>query len=550
MKFNFLSKSVFVIACIVAVTSCDKDYNKIGADVLGNNDHYGILADSTTTTIAYNQATGPVQTNNLPINTLGFYKNDVFGTSTSNFLTQVSLAATSPVFIKSPSTIVVDSVYMHVPYFYTPVSIDEATGDTNYRADSLIGSSKIKLDVYRSGFVLENLDSSPGSGLFDGKKYFSDDDFSTSLVSGRLNNGIASENDNFEFKNTQIKFYKNAPNATTVRERLAPGLFMMLDNAYFKSAIINANATVLSNNTLFRDYFRGLYFKVSPSPSDPTAKGALNRLNFAQGKITIVYTDQTSATNTAEIKKSIIINLSGNTVNTFENNFSSNYANKILPSNNSTTAGADRLYLKGGNGSMAVISLFGGKANDANNTELQKFRNEKALISDASLTFTVDRTAGAMSSEKEPIRMLLYDLENKTPLFDYYSDFTSSSNAKLNKFIHGGIIKLNETGRGTTYKIRLTNHVQYLIKDFTKKNVKLGLVITESINVLGSYGLKNPFSYLTDFTTLNTAGTSTISNSLPVMAYPNPLGTVLYGSSSNVIEAKRLKLVIRYTKPD
>ena len=69
MKFNFLPKSVFVIACIVAISSCDKDYNKIGADVLGNNDHYGVLTDSTTTTIAYNQATGPVQTNNLPVNT-------------------------------------------------------------------------------------------------------------------------------------------------------------------------------------------------------------------------------------------------------------------------------------------------------------------------------------------------------------------------------------------------------------------------------------------------------------------------------------------------
>ena len=92
--------------------------------------------------------------------------------------------------------------------------------------------------------------------------------------------------------------------------------------------------------------------------------------------------------------------------------------------------------------------------------------------------------------------------------------------------------------------------MQNLVKDLSKKNVKLGLIITESINVLGSYGLKNPFSYLTNFSTTNLAGTPTISNSLPVMTYPNPLGTVLYGSSSNVIEAKRLKLVIRYTKPD
>ena len=247
MKFNFLFKSITLVACIVAISSCDKDFNEVGTDVLGDNDHYGILADSTTTTIAYNEATGAVQSNNLPVNSLGYYYNEVFGKTTSNFITQLSLAATSPVFINAPSSIVVDSVYLHVPYFYTPVSIDETSGDTAYRADSLIGKSKIKIDVYRSGFFLENLDSSPGSGLTDAKKYFSDDDFSTSLVSPRLNNGVSSENDNFEFKNTQIKFYKNdaagLPATTTVRERLAPGLFMMLDKTYFSNSIIQANAT-------------------------------------------------------------------------------------------------------------------------------------------------------------------------------------------------------------------------------------------------------------------------------------------------------------------
>ena len=144
---------------------------------------------------SYNVATtGAVQTNNLPVNSLGFYQNDVFGTTTSNYITQLSLATTSPVFIKPAASIKIDSVYLHVPYFYTPVSIDEASGDTAFKEDSLIGNSKIKLEVFRSGFFLENLDSSPGSGLTDPKKYFSDENFNTSLVSGRLNNGVASEN--------------------------------------------------------------------------------------------------------------------------------------------------------------------------------------------------------------------------------------------------------------------------------------------------------------------------------------------------------------------
>lgn len=544
MKLNLLLKSVVITVCLAVISSCDKDFNQIGTDVLGDNDHYGLLTDTITTTIAYNLETGPVQTNNLPINTLGFYDNAVFGKSTSNFITQLALAATSPVFINPTADIVVDSVYLHVPYFYTPVSIDETSGDTAFREDSLIGSGKIKIDVYRSNFFLENLDSSPGSGLTENKKYFSDEDFSTSLGSPRLNTGPLSENDNFEFKKTQIKFYKNdatgAPATTTVRDRLNPGLFMMLDKDYFKDNIIKADPVKLSNNLIFRDYFRGLFFKVSPSPSDPSAKGALNRLNFAQGKITIVYRDKTSATDPKVIKKSIVLNLSGNTVNTFTNNFNPNYANKLLPSYNSTTAGAQRLYLKGGQGSMAVISLFGGRANDATSAnEIEKFRTDKCLISDASLTFTIDKTASGMNSEIEPRRIYLYDYDNKAPLLDYFTDFTSSSNPKFSKFIHGGIIKLNSDKRGTTYKIKLTNHIQNLVRDKTKKNVRLGLVVTENINIPANYGLKNiPPSSNPTFV------------SLPVMAHSNPLGTVLYGTDLPSTDPKRLKLVIRYTKPE
>ena len=549
MKFNFLFKSAILFSILVAIISCAKDFNQIGSDVLGDNDHFGLLTDSTTTTIAYNQPTGAVQTNNLPINTLGFYLNSVFGKSTSNYVTQLELAALNPVFIKAPADIVIDSVYLHVPYFYKSTITDAVSGDTAYTSDSLIGSSKIKIDVYRNGFFLENLDSSPGGSLSDLKKYYSDDDFSTNVASSPLNNGIVSENDEFEFKNNQIKFYKN--DAVTVRQRLAPGLFMMLDKTYFQNNIIQANPINLSNNNLFKDYFRGLYFKVSPSPSDPSAAGALNRLNFAQGKITIIYQDFTSATDSKIIKKSIVLNLAGNAVNTFVNNYSSNYTDALAPSYNSTSVGASRLFLKGGQGSMAVISLFGGKANGASNTEIQKFRDSKSLINDATLTFTIDKTSSGMTAEIEPRRIYLFDLDNKKPLLDYYTDFSTSSNPKFSKIVHGGIIKLNSSKRGTTYQIKLTNHIQNMVRDtVTYKNVKLGLVVTEDINVPNNYSVRTPFSYLTNPNAANPNGSSIFGASLPVMSFVNPLGTILYGTNLPNTEPKKLKLVIRYSKPE
>ena len=48
-------------------------------------------------------------------------------------------------------------------------------------------------------------------------------------------------------------------------------------------------------------------------------QGTLARMNFAQGKITIVYHDFTSATNLKSIPHTLLINLSGNSIN-FHNN--------------------------------------------------------------------------------------------------------------------------------------------------------------------------------------------------------------------------------------
>ena len=81
-------------------------------------------------------------------------------------------------------------------------------------------------------------------------------------------------------------------------------------------------------------------------------------------------------------------------------------------------------------------------------------------------------------------RIYLYDLNNHKPIIDYYMDNSVSSNTKINKSIHGGIIEKETTGdKRTKYKIRLTNHLRNLIsKDST--NVKLGLIVSESISIV------------------------------------------------------------------
>ena len=78
--------------------------------------------------------------------------------------------------------------------------------------------------------------------------------------------------------------------------------------------------------------------------------------------------------------------LRNNSINLLEYNYSSDYQTGINNSND--VLGDEKLYIKGGNGSVAFIDLF-------NATELQRLRDDIAdnnwLINDARLTFSLKR---------------------------------------------------------------------------------------------------------------------------------------------------------------
>jgi len=525
--------------------SCDKDYNDIGTNVVGEDDHYLASVDSTMSVLAYNHKTGPVQTNGLAINALGFYNNPVFGKTTASFVSQVTLSSPDPTFY-NPSQVVVDSVYLYVPYYSTFKSKDNTTGDTTYEdnLDSIQNQAgKFKLSVYESGYFLRDFD--PATGFQEPQKYYSDqtNDFTSAIVGTRLNDTTdTKQNDNFEFSNKEIKLSYQKNGAAVVKERLAPGMFLTLNRNFFKNKIVNAPAGKLVNNNIFKEYFRGLYFKAQPAADSPN-QGALGLLDFSRAKITMVYHDETSATVATRVRKTILFNLSGNSVNLFENDENSTYQSAVLAAN--PVLGDEKLYLRGQEGSMTIIELFKGE-DIATSTELTAMRNNNWLINEANLTFYIDRNA--MGDAPEPNRIYLYDLENNMPIIDYYADATKGSTAKFNKLIHSGILEVEtsetsteyDKGEGIRYKIRLTNHIRNLIKnnpDLNLKNVKLGLVLTENIATVTNSGLKNPIvSPATKYT--------------PSCSVMNPLGTVLYGTSSSVIEAKRMKLKIYYTKPN
>ncbi|MBF4492604.1 DUF4270 domain-containing protein [Flavobacterium sp. MR2016-29] len=549
-------KKILIVATVVLLYSCDKDFNAIGDDLIGDN-HFGLTPENYDV-LAYNQEVTPIQSNGLPINALGIYDNPVFGTTTANYNTQVALSEYAPTIGDAPE---IESVVLSVPYF-SHITAADPKGGSVYALDSIFGDpkGKIKLSVYESGVQTRASYFDTGNQL--AQLYYTDenanfDNFKKTL----LNDGKASENTEFFFDAAQK--IDSTVDATTKKVTVtysAPEMRLHLNNAFFQAKILNAPASKLSSADVFQEYFRGLYFKVEKSGSN-TSNMAL--IDFAKsGKVTIKYKARTAITTDPEATmedKTLVLTLTGSTVNLLQDAKNAVYDNAIK--NPNVTEGDDRLYLKGGQGSVAVIDLFdktdligynsdGVLQNAPNGVSdaLDEIRNnvttKKWLVNEANLVFYIDSDNMSKADPvtkllaDEPKRVYLYDLTNNLPLIDY-SDGTSGvltpTDPKSTKYVFGGIIDIDATTkRGKTYKVRITNHVRNLVKDATAVNVKLGLAVTQDISIIASNKLK--------------AKNSVISEA-PRGSVISPAGTILYGGKSSAGD-KKLKLEIYYTKPN
>ncbi|OYU82308.1 MAG: hypothetical protein CFE23_00910 [Flavobacterium sp. BFFFF1] len=566
MNYKTLIKSFFALSVTaVFFVSCDKDYNDIGSDVIGE-DHFGFEKYTGATVVAYDKATGVVQSNNLEVNPLGIYKNPTFGITKASFVTQLEMDVTN-VGVKFGNNVAVDSVFLSIPYF-SKKTATATDGSGTYTLDSIYGSGKMDLRVFENGYYLNDLD--PTTGFDEAQKFYNDDpnidNFKKRIdasgnydLNGRaLNDSTAiSQNTAFSFSEKEIITTTTEPGEDPVVSRSAPAMRLRLNRFFFKKKLVDASSEKLSNNATFRDYFRGLYFQIEDDASDDGT--ALAMMNFKKGTVTMAYKEDkiirnkaNTADSTIRVSKKFILNLVGNTISLQQHTDEAAYANALNAAN--TTLGDERLYVKGGQGSLAVIDLFG-PDNDSNGVadELETMRNQNWLINEANLTFYVDRAsmksdeASSVVKPREPERLYLFDLTNKRPLLDFATDGTTNSTlTKLGKVVHDGIIQREDVdgGRGIKYRIRITNHLRNLIKN-DSTNVRLGLAVTESINIISNARLKNSITLPIPFT-----GNATTLDRMPSASIMHPLGTVLWGSAPTVADDKRLKLEIYYTKPN
>jgi Domain of unknown function (DUF4270) len=529
MYTNSFFNTLLFVSLTISLGSCDKDYNTIGGDLVENN-HFG-LDSLHSEVIAYTQKTGAVQTNDLPVNAFGILDNGLFGKTTASFATQVVLATENPIIGTNPY---LKSVVLTIPYYVDPLqtksttTVKEGISETNstYVLDSIYGNDKAKmrLSVYESGYFMKDTDPLDN---FNKPKYFSDQtDFESNKIGDRLNNSTTNKAENDQF------FFDNSEHTDSLKLKTPPRMELNLDKQYFKTKIFDAiKSGNLRTNEFLKNYFRGLYFKIEKNNE---TDAQLSMLNFKGGKITLKYNEDLIGSDgkTIRVEKSIVFNLTGSTASLLKTD------NSTIPETANKTAGDAKLYLKGGEGAMAILSLFN------NPSELQTLKDSKAKINEANIVFNID--IDAMKNTAEPNRIYLYDLTNNRPISDYSFDgSTISASPKKGKYIYNGIIKrIAKDDKGISYTINITNHIRNIVQNGAE-NVKLGLVVTEDINNPANLYWKTPMKYDPSFTNFI---------QIPSASVMNPLGTVLFGSNIPSSDTqnynKRLKLHIYYTKPN
>ncbi|SFZ89817.1 protein of unknown function [Flaviramulus basaltis] len=556
---KFSAAFLLIVSSFIA---CDKDFNVIESDVLGTENSNFTTDNAVYPISAYNRKLNSLQINNLASNLLGVFNDPAYGKTTASIITQVTPTSFNPDFGENT---VIDSVVINIPYFNTVVGTDD-DGYSKYALDSLYGNPEapIKLSIYQNNYFLRDFD--PNSTLNNTQNYYSN-------ASSTLNSAFTSTSEiNFDdhiaatiYEEDIFTPSKNAIKTTigegddAVTTRTTPAFRVVFNQAdyadeltFWKETIIDKqDDPVLSNANNFKDYFRGLYFKAESIGSD----GNMFLINLAStaANITIYYSKDSSVEGET-IQSTYVLNFTGNKINTFINDY-----NLVTLQNGDKDLGDEKLYLKGAEGSMAVIDLFGNE--DTNNNEiadaLEDFINEyrqtddngefiknkttgnfllKKLINDAHLEIYEDETMPTLPVDENGDayhkydRIYAYDIKNNTPTIDYLIDATENSQSAFSSKIISLSQRDTVLGR---YKIRLTEHLNsILLRDST--NTKIGLVLSTNVNYTNNAKILQSNDAVT---------------AVPAASLLTPRGTILYGSNENVSEGKRLKLKVFFTEP-
>lgn len=539
---NILIRITVIVAVVFTFLSCNDDFDSVGSEVVGGvnfeDKQYSAVP------IAYSKKFERVRTSGLAIdqqgrtahsNLLGVYNDPIYGQSVYSILSQIQPSKLNPTF---GTNAVLDSVVFSLPYFSTATStasvqIGNVTETaTTYRLDSIYGNQPFKLSLYKSNYFLRDFD--PESN--ERQVYYSDD-VETNFGAEVEQTLLYTNNSLVPSAKEIITTTETVTNGetTTKRERLTPRLRVELPDdikTLFSTLFLDKEGSVeLSNSNNFRNYFRGIYIKAEPVNNN----GNLIYLNTNDAQITLHYSfDETSNGTTTRKQDKLDLNFSNTFINSIKTTLDPTIAEELKEENQDTVNGEDNLYLKGGDGSYAVIDLFGGNVTNENGeeeNELSFLKRQDWLINDASLKFYIDQDK-VTGGDTEPERIFIFNIETGAVLLDYFLDGSVNLDTPLTSVInHLGRISRDSDKNGEFYRIKMTQHILNILKGEIE-NAKLGLSVSQNVNIITNAIGDTP---------------TTKNEIIPSSSIVSHEGTVLYGNGVNVPESKRLKLDIFYT---
>lgn len=555
-----LCNAAIVIAAVLGVVSCENDLSPIGADLLGE-DPSGVIKQADYDVKIYSAPVNPVQTSNFSSMPFGIYIDPVYGTSTYEFVTQLSLDFVNPDVGNNAELL---DVRLEIPYFSTATGLSSLDAEeTLYNLDSIYGESPVKFEVYRNNYFLNNFNA---DNLTERAVYYSD--FKSTIENNQ--GELFYSDDLFYPVSSEVKITEfqevDGDVVPVVVERLSPRLRSSLSdtaverwkeilfNLDSSRNIIDARSELLSNS-LFQDYFRGLYFKITPLAGED---GHMLHLNINEAKIVATIQSDSDVVSEEDLngdgvfndlvpnpESEITINFAGNRIGFISNEFNADVITDIQTSNDPIN-GAENVYLKGGPGALAVVELFGQSTNDVDGEApaLSDIIENDWLINDAYIEFYVNQSEFPTDfpGSKEPERILIYDYETNNLLSDYVLAQNSFDAVNANTDHLGRLERVDsddESSDGVKYKIRLTQHLNNIIAGNIPNN-KLAIVVSQNVLITANSSV------------LNTVNPNLDIESIPLSAAISHEGTILHGNlaqgtAGEFIE-KRPKLTIRYSE--
>lgn len=541
MKMSFKGRNVLptllVIGSVIFFTACEREYNTIGVDLIDNGE---IQASKKTFDVyAYNKKLESVRTNGLSAYQLGTYAHPVFGLGKSSFAAQLLLQSGNPTFGNNTQAIEsssadkqenerVTAVYLNIPFFSTALSDTTELAENEpkpYRVDSIVGNRAAEFNLKVQEFTKYLRDLDPNSNFQDAQEYFSDEDgasFATTILYDAAYQ-INEEEVVIPDPDAEDDPETDEDESIIPLERIAPGIRVKLDNQFFQEKILdNEGSTVLTSQSNFKDFLRGLYISAEMSNNDLAML-----LNIQASYVEIQYDYDATVDGEATVKSGTYkLQMSGNKVNYLTQD---SYPSEVL--NQFTDANATRLYPNGGAGSYIELDMLAGGSDVT--TVFQEAKEKGWLINEANLIFYVDE--GSLSEKTDitlPKRLYLYDLGNARTIVDYTRDVAGNTGVDSTSYtVYNGILD-EDNEVGTRYKFRLTEYMNDIVRN-DSTNVKLGLSTTNSIA-----------------NSLNvSAFNQTEEVKIPQATITNLYGTILYGNNVPDNESdKKLKLEIYYTE--